>query len=216
MAKKTYMTPLSVSDGSSISIDQEEADLEAVSLADVERRKAHPLFWTVYIVLVLAALIVPYWLGRSLAVSQTQWVISKLNGFEPQGLALVGWASLVVTCTGLGLMVVDSKRFVWKFVFVVGLAFEQLLAGVCLLNFNFWYATFVVYGSFSNLANAFNLGIIAAGLAVAVFAVLFVGLLVVIKKDSPLNVLTRSWASFLMFYVVEAIAIGIVIFTLMS
>ena len=29
------------------------------------------------------------------------------------------------------------------------------------------------------------------------FAVLWVGLLVTIKKESPLNVLTRSWASFI-------------------
>lgn len=36
-----------------------------------------------------------------------------------------------------------------------------------------------------------NLGIIAAGFGVAVYAVLWVGLLVCIKKESKLNVLTQ-------------------------
>ncbi|KAB7319065.1 teichoic acid transporter, partial [Bifidobacterium longum] len=58
---------------------------------------------------------------------------------------------------------------------------------------------YVVYGESSALANAANLGIISVGIGVAVFAVLWVGLLVTIKKESPLNVLTRSWASFIFF-----------------
>ena len=61
------------------------------------------------------------------------------------------------------------------------------------------YTTYVVYGESSALANAANLGIISVGIGVAVFAVLWVGLLVTIKKESPLNVLTRSWASFIFF-----------------
>ncbi|RFT32131.1 teichoic acid transporter, partial [Bifidobacteriaceae bacterium VN003] len=62
------------------------------------------------------------------------------------------------------------------------------------------------------LANAANLGIISAGIGVAVFAVIFVGLLVIVPKTSALNVLTRSWASFIMFYAIEVLAILAVIF----
>ena len=56
------------------------------------------------------------------------------------------------------------------------------MRGLCLLRFDFWYATYVVYGDDAAVPNAANLGIIAAGVAVAVYAVLFVGLLVMIRK----------------------------------
>ena len=79
---------------------------------------------------------------------------------------------------------------------------------MCLLSFNFWNATYVMYGEAAGLANAANLGIIAAGFGVAVYAVLWVGLLVCIKKESKLNVLTRSWASFLLFFAIELVALG--------
>ena len=81
-----------------------------------------------------------------------------------------------------------------------------------ILKIDFWYATYVVYGESSALANAANLGIISVGIGVAVFAVLWVGLLVTIKKESPLNVLTRSWASFIFFFVIETIALLVVMF----
>ncbi|RFT25356.1 teichoic acid transporter, partial [Gardnerella vaginalis] len=64
----------------------------------------------------------------------------------------------------------------------------------------------------AGLANAANLGIISAGFGVAVYAVLFVGLLVIVPKTSRLNVLTCSWASFIMFYTIEVLAILVVIF----
>ena len=46
----------------------------------------------------------------------------------------------------------------------------------------------------------------------AVYAVVWVGLLILIKKDSPLNVLTRSWASFILFFAIETAALLIVLF----
>ena len=81
-----------------------------------------------------------------------------------------------------------------------------------MLRLSFWYSTYVVYGSAAGLANAANLGIISAGFGVAVYAVLFVGLLVIVPKTSRLNVLTCSWASFIMFYTIEVLAILVVIF----
>ena len=70
----------------------------------------------------------------------------------------------------------------------------------------------MVYGEQSNIANAANLGILAAAIGVAVYAVIFVGLLVVIEKTSAVNVLTKSWASFILYFVIETIALLVVLF----
>ena len=112
---------------------------------------------------VLAAIIAPYWLGRSLAVGHTQWLITHLNLFTPRGVAFVSWTVTLTTFTGLGLAVVESRNWLWRIVFVVGLAAEQFIAGLSLLKLNFWYSTYVVYGDSARLPNAANLGIIAAG-----------------------------------------------------
>lgn len=72
-----------------------------LSLADIERRQSHPVPWAVFIVAVLAAIIAPYWLGRSLAVGHTQWLITHLNLFTPRGVAFVSWTVTLTTFTGL-------------------------------------------------------------------------------------------------------------------
>ena len=127
-------------------------------------------------------------------------------------MAFVSWTVTLTTFTGLGLAVVESRNWLCRIVFVVGLAAEQFIAGLSLLKLNFWYSTYVVYGDSAQLPNAANLGIIAAGGCVAVYAVVWVGLLILIKKDSPLNVLTRSWASFILFFAIETAALLIVLF----
>ena len=149
-----------------------ETDL---SLADIERRRSHPLRWALIILAVLCAIIAPYWFGRSLAV-------------------------------------VVSPSGPWLIVFVLGLACEQFIAGLSMLNLNFWYSTYVVYGKQAGLANAANLGIMGAAIGIAVYALVFVGLLVIIRKTSPLNVLTKSWASFILYFVIETIALLVVLF----
>ena len=60
--------------------------------------------------------------------------------------------------------------------------------------------------------NAANLGIMGAAIGIAVYALMFVGLLVIIRKTSPLNVLTKSWASFILYFVIETIALPLVLF----
>lgn len=164
------------------------ASIEAsdLSLADIERRKSHPGHWALFIALMLVALIVPYWWGRFLAVKDAAWIVANLGFLDPKGVALISWTVTIMAMTGLGLMVADVKKWLWGTVFVVGLAAEQFVAGMCLLSFNFWNATYVMYGDSSGLANAANLGIIAAGCGVAVYAVLWVGLLVCIKKNRNL------------------------------
>lgn len=183
-----------------------------LSLADIERSRAHPVRWVVNTLVVLVAIIAPYWFGRMLASNHTEWVIAHLSVFEPRGVALLAWAVTVTAFTGLGLIVVETRNLVWRIVFLVGLAAEQFLGGLCMLRLNFWYSTYVVYGDSAAQANAADLGIIAAGVGVAVYAVVFVGLLVLIPKDSPLNVLTRSWVSFILFYAIETVALLIVLF----
>ena len=190
------------------------ASIEAsdLSLADIERRKSHPGHWALFIALVLVALIAPYWWGTchrsqgcGLDGGQSQLPRSQRRGADFVDGHHYGDGRFGIDGCGCEEMAVGT-------VFVVGLAAEQFVAGVCLLSFNFWNATYVMYGDSSGLANAANLGIIAAGCGVAFYAVLWVGLLVCIKKESKFNVLTRSWASFLLFFAIEIIALAVVLF----
>lgn len=183
-----------------------------LSLADIERSQAHPLQWVIYGVALLVAIIAPYWTGRMLAVQRTAWITERLSVLTPQGGAFLAWTISLVTLACLGLAIVESRHWLWRILFAFALALEQLVAGVSLLKINFWYSTYVIYGDSAAIANAANLGIIGAGFGVAAFAVVRVGLLVVIKKESPLNVLTRSWASFILFFVIEVIALLVVLF----
>jgi hypothetical protein len=212
----TANTAIEIIDGAIATVDVSKHPVASIpesdlSLADIERSRSRPLQLGLYIAVILVALIAPYWLGRTLAANRTAWLVSHLNLLNAQGVAFVSWTVTLLAVTGLGLMIVDVHKWLWRTVFAVSLAAEQFIAGLCLLRFNFWYSTYVVYGESAGLANAANLGIIAAGFGVAVFAVLWVGLLVLVRKDSPLNVLTRSWASFILFFVIELIALAVVL-----
>ncbi|WEV41733.1 hypothetical protein OZX57_07110 [Bifidobacterium sp. ESL0682] len=184
-----------------------------LSLADIQRSQFHPVRWAVYVVILLVAIIVPYWIGRVLAVRQTAPVVRILSHFSPQGVALISWTVMVFVLATFALSFVEAHAWLWRNLFLLSLAVEQLIGGICLLKFKFWFSTYVVYQASSVLVNAANLGIIAALLAAGVFVVLFVGLLIGIKKDSSLNILTRSWAAFLMFFVIEGIALLIVLWS---
>ncbi|WEV58702.1 hypothetical protein OZX67_07865 [Bifidobacterium sp. ESL0728] len=184
-----------------------------LSLADIKRSQFRPIRWVVYLVILLIAIIGPYWIGRVFAVKHTAQIIKLLSPFAPQGVALVSWAVTVFALATFALSFVEAHSWLWRNLFLLLLAFEQLIAGVSLLKFKFWFSTYVMYGSSSALPNAANLGIIAALVAAGVYAILFVGLLIGIKKNSPLNVLTRSWASFLMYFVIEGIALLTVLFS---
>lgn len=96
--------------------------------------------------------------------------------------------------------------------FVLGLACEQFIAGLSMLNLNFWYSTYVVDGKAGRSGEPRTLGIVGAAIGIAVYALVFVGLLVIIRKTSPLNVLTKSWASFILYFVIETICPLVVLF----
>lgn len=182
------------------------------SLADIQRRQSQPIRWTVFIGAVLIAIIVPYWWGRALAIHHTAQVMRMVSSLDPRGIALIAWTVTLVAFVGIGLSIIESSSWFWRVVFTIGLAAEQFIAGLCLLKVNFWYSTYVVYQKSAVLANAANLGILAAGTGVAVFALVFVAILVGVKKDSPWNILTHSWSALSMFFVIELAAIVIVMF----
>ncbi|MFU0469302.1 teichoic acid transporter [Gardnerella vaginalis] len=193
------------------SVDMSKPD-EELSIADISRKNSNPKWVALYVVVLLVAIIAPYWEGRTLAANNTNWVIDNFSVLSPAGVVFISWIVTVTLFTCLAMTVIEPKQWIWRIGLLVFLAFEQFIAGLCLLRLSFWYSTHVVYGASAALANAANLGIISAGFGVAAFAILFVGLLVVVPKKSRLNVFTRSWASFLMFYTVEVISILIVLF----
>lgn len=183
-----------------------------ISLADIERKRAHPLRTLCYVVLVLAALILPYWAGRTVGSQHTAWVVERFGAIDPRAIALISWSVTVFAVLSVVMLIIDRVKALWFTLFVVLLCVEQFIGGVAMLRFDFWHSTYVIYGSAARVANAADLGIIAAGLALAVFAVVWVGLLVAIKKDSPLNVLTHVWTSLILLLVFETIALLIVMF----
>ena len=196
--------------------DPSESHPRVPSMAEVERRQWHKGRWAVFIIALIAAIIVPYGAGRMLAMNDTQAVVDIVKPFDPNGMALVSWAITVGMFASLGMAVMETRRVLWRVLFIIGLALEQLLAGVGMLRLNFWYSTYVVYGDSASPINASNLGIIAAALGLAVFAVLYVGLLVVIRKDSRLNVLTRSWSALAMFFILEVVTLVVVLLSGLS
>ncbi|KFI63719.1 hypothetical protein BCUN_1201 [Bifidobacterium cuniculi] len=183
-----------------------------ISLADIERQRARPAMWAIGVLLVLAALVVPFWAGRNIAVHHTDWVIAHCSMVDSRGIVLVAWAVTAFMLVSLTMMLVDRYRKTWFSIFLVLLCGEQFIGGVSLLKFNFWYSTYVIYGEHARIANAANLGIIAAALALAAFAVVWVGILVVVPKDSPFNVLTHVWTSLILLFVFEVAALLIVLF----
>jgi hypothetical protein len=136
-------------------------------------------------------------------------VIEQLGHFTSYGIALVSWGVTTMIFVSLIMMIVDNRRMAWFGSFIVFLSLEQFIGGLSLFKLNFWSSTYVIYGSHAYVANAANLGVIASALALAVFAIVWVGLLVMIRKDSPLNVLTHVWVSFIMFLVFELAALAI-------
>ena len=81
-----------------------------LSLADIERKRSHPALWLAYALLVIAAIVVPYWWGRAIAVNDTQWLLDNLSALEPRGAAFVAWTVTLIAVSGLGLLVVDAHR----------------------------------------------------------------------------------------------------------
>lgn len=189
--------------------DRNPADL---SMAERQRRSFKPLTWGAYVTIVLVATVVPYGIGRVIGLRQTDTLLDVLQRFDPRGIALISWLSVVVVLMSLGMAIAHPRRRRWRFVAVGAFTVEQFIGGFALLKFNFWYSTYVIYRDRAYLANAANLGIIAAAVGFAVYAVVFVAILVAIRKDSPLNVLTKGVWVMAVFMAIEVLALLVVLF----
>lgn len=183
-----------------------------LSLAEQERRSTHKWRIIAYTLALIIAASAPYGFGRSLAMHQTDRILSITSHITAQGMALLGWSITVIMLLILAMAVLESRHILWRILFLIALAAEQFIGGIALLRLNFWTATFVIYGKESLGVNALNMGIIAAGAALAVFAVVYVGMLVIIKKDSKINILTRSWSAMTLFFLIEILALIVAIF----
>lgn len=204
----TEMAAIEVHDA----IESLQTSHNSISLADQKRRLSRPGSWVVSVVLALVAMIVPYWYGRDLAINHTDVLLKILSSYDPRGLALVSWMSVVATFAALGLAVAGWHRKISIAVAFLAFAFEQFLGGFSLLKGNFWYSTYVVFHDQAIYANAVNLGIIAAVAGFVAFAVIFVAILIFIKRTSPLNVLTRAGSALSCYLLLELIALFIVLF----
>lgn len=189
--------------------DRNPADL---SMAERQKRGSRPLVWSIYIAIVLVATVVPYGIGRLVGLRHTDTLLDVLQRFDPRGIALLSWMSVVVALMALGLAIAHPRRRRWRFVAIAAFAVEQFIGGFALLKTNFWYSTYVIYRDRSYLANAANLGILAGAVGFVVYAVLFVAILVLIRKDSPFNALTKGVWVIAVFLLVEVLALLVVLF----
>ena len=204
----TEMAALEVRDA----IESLQTPHNAVSLADQKRQVFRPGSWVVSIVLALVAMIVPYWMGRDLAINHTQFLINVLSRVDPRGLALISWISVVLIFASLGLAVAGWHRKPSLVMAFFAFAFEQFLGGFSLLKGDFWYSTYVVFHDQAIYANAVNLGIISAVAGFVGFAIVFVAILIFIKRTSRLNVLTRAGSALSCYLIIELAALMIVLF----
>lgn len=204
----TEMAAIEVHDA----IESLQTPHHSMSLADQKRRLFRPGSWVVSIILAMLAMIVPYWYGRDLAINHTDALLNILSLYDPRGLALVSWMSVVATFAALGLAVAGWHRKISVIGAFLAFAFEQFLGGLSLLKGNFWYSTYVVFHDQAIYANAVNLGIIAAVAGFVAFAIIFVAILIFIKRTSPLNVLTRAGSALSCYLILELVSLFIVLF----
>lgn len=187
---------------------------DVLSLADDRRRSRRPASVTVvWIVLFLVAALVPYAVGRSIAVGHTSGLLAVLERFDPRGLALISWMDVTLAWITLLQSIVSRTHrragVVWLLVLFI---IEQFLSGISLLKWNFWNSTYVVFHSRAIYANAINLGILASVVGAIVFCFVYVILLVFIRPRSKADFLTSTPAALSEYLILELIALIVVLF----
>ncbi|MDK7094033.1 teichoic acid transporter, partial [Gardnerella swidsinskii] len=74
------------------------SELESeLSIADISKRHSNPKRWVLYFAILLVAIVVPYWVGRTLAVQHTAWVVKNFSGLSAQGVVFIAWVTTVAT-----------------------------------------------------------------------------------------------------------------------
>ncbi|WP_418969651.1 hypothetical protein [Alloscardovia omnicolens] len=188
--------------------------VEQISIADAQRsvKRSNPwkyVFVTLAIVLVLT---VPYGIGRHITFTRTSEAIGFLSRVQPVGWALISWSITVSTLCSLLIAVIESKWRTWGMLAYILFAAEQFLSGMSILTTKYWWGTKVIFGSSSVYANGINSGIICVIVALGVFLAVYITTLIFIKKTSPLNIFTRSWAALSLFFVIELAALFVAMF----
>lgn len=212
-AAATANEPLS---GRTVAQESLETSHRVLSLADQEKRSAHPaalVFWTVA---VLLAATVPYWFGRQLAIMRTQQAVAILTRLSMQGLALIAWIVVTAVFLAVDVAIIAAtklRRRIAGGIAYILFAIEQFLAGIGLLKLNFWYSTYAVYGRFCGYANAVNIGIVSSAIGFFVFAICFVIMMLLAKRGSKLSGLLQGTSAFTAFMLVEFASVSIVLFS---
>ena len=163
------------------------------------------------IILLLAATILPYWVGRRLAIMRTSVLIDIFRQIYPMGWAVVGWLIVTTIFICMGGALVFKKKLWWLLSAFILYCIVQFLSGSSLLKSNFWYATYVVYKHYSLFPNALNVGIITGVLGMFIFAIVFMVLLIFAKKSSRFCLLLKGWSACAFFLVCELVLICLVV-----
>lgn len=186
---------------------------DSLSLAQERSRSSHPVRLSVGIVLFFVAALVPYAVGRAIAVDHTDALIDVFSRFDPRGLALLAWMDVTLAWITL-IQAIISQRHRRSGLVLTLLLFmvEQLLAGLALLKWNFWNSTYVVFHTHAIYANAINLGILSSVVGALAFGLLYIVLLVFVRPGSRADFLTTAPAALSEYLVLELVAILVVIF----
>ena len=185
----------------------ESAEKNGISVADVQRRRAHPVLIAVFTVLALGAITVPYGAGRFLALEHTAEVSRALAPYDARSMVFLAWAVTTLTFMAFGMVFMDNRRVLWGFVALFLFSAQQFICGIALVKTGFWYGTRVVYGAYANYANSLNVGVFTSAAGLAVFVVVYLFILFTVKKTSSFNVLSRSWVSLISFSIIEVIVL---------
>lgn len=185
---------------------------DAASLASARKRQRHPVRLGAWIVFFLLAALIPYALGRWIAVSHTSDLLAVFVHFTPRGLALLGWMNVTALWITLVVAIISHKhRWMGIVLTLILFIIEQFVAGLTLLKWNFWNSTFVVFHQQALYPNAMNLGILASVVAALVFCIVYVILLVFIRPGSSADFLTHLPAAISEYLLFELAAILIVL-----
>ena len=168
---------------------------DPISLPEKANPRHTKLKVTATIILLLVVTIVPYWIGRKMAIMRTSDLVAFFRQIAPMGWALAGWLIVTAIFICLGGALVFKKKLWWLLSALVLYCAVQFLSGSSLLKSNFWYATYVVYKRYSLFPNALNVGIITAVLGMFIFAVVFMVLLIFAKRNSRFSLLLKGWSA---------------------
>ena len=112
----------------------ESAEKNGISVADVQRRRAHPVLIAVFTVLALGAITAPYGAGRFLALEHTAEVSRALAPYDARSMVFLAWAVTTLTFMAFGMVFMDNRRVLWGFVALFLFSAQQFICGIALVK----------------------------------------------------------------------------------